>query len=474
MKRKLIISSLLVLVVLVAAFAAARLMVSFRKAPPTRTPSRPATRVLAPPVEPVGDYRVRVVGYGSVQPKVTLDIAPRVGGEIVERSPDFFSGRIVTGPQKPDTPGQLLFRIDPEPYQLAVRNAEEGVALLEAQLKSLQQEAINLTQSRALETQQVQLEKQQLERVQALKQQGAGTQNEIDLARSSVLASQTRLQQITSQLAMIPHRRRELQVQLRTARVRLEQARLDLSWTTFRVPFTGRILQADIDVGEQINPGQSCGSLYGLGEMEIPVSVPAADLPWLGVDLDEADLTGQNKPRAVVEWSESGSDRTLRWTGRVERIEGGLEAQTRTARLVVAVRNDRQEGFGEPDFRPLDRNMYCKVTILGRTVPQAYLLPRSALMGGRDAWVVEEGRLARRTLRVARYTDSQAMLLPDSGLRPGDRVILNYLPKPVIGMKVEPIDADDAPTQEGLARPSTAPATAPAEDRSLSGPAQRR
>lgn len=471
MKREVKVTMILILAVLAAAGGVAALMVSLRKTPPTRQPRRPVTRVLAPAVEIDRDFRVRVVGYGSARPRVQVDIAPRVAGQIVEKSEDFFSGRIVRGPQQDGTTGQRLFRIDPAPFQLAVEDAREGEALLEAQIRKIEQEQANLTASRKLEAEQVQLDKQQLERVQALEQQGAGTQNEIDQARSALLASQTRLQQIKNQLAMLPLRKKELEVQLRAARIRRKQAELDLSYTTVRSPMTGRIIVCELDIGEQVQPGQVCGEMYGLGEMEIPVSVPAADLPWLGIGLDDPDLAEDRKPAALVEWAESGTDRVLRWEGHVERIEGGLEARTRTARLVVRVRNDPQQQSGSDNYRPLDRNMYCKVTILGRSIPKAFLLPRSALLGEREVYLIQDGRLALRRLDVARFTDSLAMILPGGGLKAGDRVILNYLPKPVLGMRIEPIEpADETQVETDLAGSNGKPTTRPAEPASATPP----
>ncbi|MBN1556309.1 MAG: HlyD family efflux transporter periplasmic adaptor subunit [Phycisphaerae bacterium] len=462
MKR--ILVSIVLAAVLLGAAGLGLVAMAKHKPQPRRAPARNrAVRVQAPPVQVIINKRVEIVGYGAAQPRTRLEIAPRVTGQIVYTSDAFRSGRMVRGPSKDDPKGEVLFRIDPEPFQLAVENAREGISLLEAQLASLEQEHKNLQSTYKLLEEMTQLEKQQLERVQSLHKRGVGTINEVDVARAKYLTTRNQLQATQNERQMIPRRKSVLEAQLQAARVKHRQAKLDLEYATYRCPVTGRIIRADAELGEQVQAGQTCGELYGTERMEIPVSIPAGEIRWLDPAALKAcseqnpNPEGGNTIDALVSWSIPGG-RTLEWTGTVERIEAGVQAQTRTAGLIVCVDNTQQDDRRQDDFFQLDMNMYCKVTILGRVIPKAYIIPRGAVQPDGTVWIAQpkkddtsKYRLEKRKIEIARFTDNQAMILPDGGLKQDDRVLPQAPPKAVIGMELD---------VQGTT-PTTTPATAP-------------
>ncbi len=85
--------------------------------------------------------------------------------------------------------------------------------------------------------------------------------------------------------------------------------------------------------------------------------------------------------------------------------------------------------------------MFCKVTVLGKKLPEVYLLPRQAVLPDRSVYMVVEGRLAKQPVTVGRYSGEEAMILPEGGIRSGDRVVINTMATPVIGMTIEAVDS---------------------------------
>lgn len=472
MKR--ILVSLVFILLLLGMVAGGVVVMRNRKPQPRRAPSGVhAIRVVARPLTPRRNFQVEIIGYGAAQPRTRLEIAPRVAGEIIATSDAFRSGRMVQGPTKTKPQGEMLFRIDPEPHRLAVKNAKQGVLLLEAQLASLDQEKANLEATRKLQEKMAQLDKQQLERVQSIRARGVGTDNEVDIAQAKYLTTRNGLQATQNQWKMIPQRRGVLEAELGAAKVKLEQAQLDLDDTTYRAPVTGRVIRAEAELGEHVQVGQVCGELYGTDRMEIPVSISTSDVRWLDPVALKASIEqnpGAQKHaviRAKASWSIPGG-RVLEWNGTVGRIEAGLQAQTRTARLIVCIDNTQQANLNRDDFFQLDLNMYCKVTILGRVAPEAFLLPRNAIQPDGTVYLAEPDtknpdgterfRLTRREVKIVRYTDDQAMILPGGGLQAGDRVITTPLAKPVIGMTINVM------TPKPTTKPTTAPTTKPTPD----------
>ena len=461
-----IINSAGALLVLLLAGMGARYMVLTKPKVPQHPPARTIPTVEAPPIVALKDYEVRIAGFGSVRPKVLVDVTPQVAGEVIEKHPRYFSGEYITQDQE-------LFTIDPTDYELTRDRMRSEIDLLDAKLRGLDVTEANVRQLLAIEEDRLALAQADLGRVQELIARGAVTETELDRVQETLLARQLQIRILANQLEEIPPLRIELEAQRSVSVVQQRQAETDLARTVYRSPFNGRVICCPLEVGERVQAGQQCGTIYATGVMEIPVSLSARDLDWIDRDLltaSDEDVsvdaeTGEPNGDyevilAEVIWPPSSSQ-PMRWYGCVSRIEAGLEAETRTARVVVKVINPSIES-GRP---VLDINMFCEVGILGQTVDEAFLIPRSAVqpIPGETAsdlrtvsvYLIEPsesdddqpaddpesdaepvGRLARRQLTIARYTDGEAMILPGGGLEAGDRVITEYLAKPVLGMAI--------------------------------------
>ncbi|MHC4561172.1 MAG: efflux RND transporter periplasmic adaptor subunit [Planctomycetota bacterium] len=436
------LNTIVALVVLAIAGLLAWWMIVTKPGAPQQEAQPIVPNVLAPSVEPMRDYAVRVVGFGSVRPKVSVDVTPQVSGEIIYKHPAFFSG-------EPVTKGQILFKIDPTDYALARDVARDEIRLLEAKLEGLNVTEANLNQVLKIERDRLELAQRDLARAEELIKRNAASQTEIDRARETVLARQLQIQLLANKLADIPPQRVELEAQKSVNLGRQRQAETDLARTEYRSPFNGRVIDCPLQTGERVQAGQNCGSIYATDTMEIPVPLSTGDLKWLKRSLLTDPDAASAGIEAEVAWQADPSAEPVRWTGRAARLEAGLAAKTRTATVVVEVANP-SAGDNHPT---LDINMFTRVTILGSSLPEAFSLPRRAIQPDGSVYIVTDiapdesgamiGRLGRRPVTVARYTDSEAMILPGDGLEAGDRVAIDYIPKPVLGMQVRPVDRYD-------------------------------
>ncbi len=204
-------------------------------------------------------------------------IAPRVAGYIVE---------VAVQDNQFVRKGDLLFRIDPSSYQLAVdaatvqlRQAREDVAALEAAVKAAeamvrQSEAGVVAAGAEIRQQEAALANARTEsdRARRLAEQQAGsveeaqekaaivleTQAEVETARASLSGAEAAV--ITSK-ANLDRARATLgepgdaNVRILEAKVRLEEAQLSLSWTTMNAPFDGFTTNLDVNEGQFGSPG---------------------------------------------------------------------------------------------------------------------------------------------------------------------------------------------------------------------------
>ena len=444
MKTHVVVSLLLVLLVLSAAGGVVGWLIVSRPEPKQDEPRQAVQTVLAPPVKAERDYRVPVVGYGSARPRVQLRIAPQVAGEVVAKAANFLSGEHVRR-------GQVLCEIDKTDYVLARDSAQRQIDLLGVTLKRLETEQANLEASKEIEQRRLKLATEQLGKARELLSRGAAGENDVDAAEEAMLLRKTQLQAILNQIALIEPQRRQLVAETAVAKVQLAQAETAIARTRITSPVTGRVLSCSVEVGERVAVGQVCGELYGTEIMDVPVPVAAGGLAWLDRPAGAATAPAGGETAATVQWHQPDNGRSVTWQGRVNRIEAGLAAQTRTATVVVEVRNPSPDSGAAL----LDLNMFCKVTILGRTLPVAYVLNRAAILPDKKSvYVVNSDRLQRREVQIARLAGEGALLRPGSGIEEGDRVILGYVPKPVLGMRVRAVDSLTEPATQAAGRPA--------------------
>ena len=90
---------------------------------------------------------------------------------------------------------------------------------------------------------------------------------------------------------------------------------------------------------------------------------------------------------------------------------------------------------------PLVAGLFVRVDIKGRSLPDAAVIPRSALHQNNTVWVVAEGKLHFRKVHVARFQGDNAII--KSGLSDGEEVVISLLKRVSDGMCVRTAPAKE-------------------------------
>jgi RND family efflux transporter MFP subunit len=201
-----------------------------------------------------------------------------------------------------------------------------------------------------------------------------------------------------------------------------------LDRTRIRAPFAGRVAEKEVDIGQYVTTGQKLAVVYATQAAEIIVPLPTEDLAWFDVPgFTNGDDRGAD---AVVQVKIAGE--TKQWPGRIVRSEGKLDQRTRMVNVVVRIDNPYAT---RP---PLAVGLFAKVTIQGRTLDQAALIPRAALRDNDQVWVVDQkNRLIFRAVEVARLDFDGAVVR--NGLKHGERIVVSTLKGVSDGMRVRPV-----------------------------------
>lgn len=184
-----------------------------------------------------------------------IGIAPHVNGPIVELP--IVDNQFVRK-------GDLLFVVDPRPYEAVLAAAEAELAVTDFDISA---------RARAIEAAQAELEKieaqdaydrQYLERIEPLLQREFVTANEVFEARAAAAASEAavrqarqRLDQARADLGQIG----DLNAYRAAAEAAVLDAKLNVEYCFVRAPFDGWVTNLNIAVGEYANQGQQVFAL---------------------------------------------------------------------------------------------------------------------------------------------------------------------------------------------------------------------
>jgi len=180
-----------------------------------------------------------------------VQIAPQVSGQVVE---------VGIHDNERVNKGQLLYRIDPEPFEISLRAAEANLALVEQNLK-VSTEQVRSSQA-TLAKQRTELATSQklggivfdLTREKALSETDSiRARSEIDRATSDLARAQAELESAKQKLGPPG----DANPQLQQARAALAQAKLDMTNTTVLAPADGMITNLRLSRGQYANRGQA-------------------------------------------------------------------------------------------------------------------------------------------------------------------------------------------------------------------------
>jgi len=344
------------------------------------------------------DYRVRVQATGIVQPEREAVTAPQVGGRVVELGENFVPGGFVRA-------GELLLRIDPADYELALRRAEATVRRAEVQLAT----TIGKAEVARLEWEQF----------------SAADENAA----------------LPSPLALYQPQLDEAEAELAAAKADLATARLNLERTALYAPFNARVRERQVAIGQFVPPGGQVARLTGTDTAEVVVPVPLRDLPWLSIPgpgraetdkgTDLKSVPDHEGSPAMLTVTIDGRD--YRHRGRVLRTLGEVESHGRMVQVVVGI--DDPYGLSTPAAIELLPGLFAKIEIAGRQLRQIFILPRRALREGDTVWLADADlRLVVRPVTVARR--EREVVLIEQGLTPGELVVLTDLVGAAPGMRL--------------------------------------
>lgn len=398
-----------------------------------------AVRVIIAKTQPVAPL---ASGFGLVRPARTYEAITQVGGIADYVNPMLQKGAILPA-------GEVLLRLSPVDFNLAIAQARANIRAAEARLAELTVSAANQTSALVIEQKALALKARELERAESLFAGGTVAQSTRDNARSAHLAQQQKVQSVESSLALMPTQR-EVQIeQIAVYQATLETATLNLERTELTLPFAGRVASTSVEVGQFVRAGQTAALLDGVQAAEVEAQMTVADM---GKVLQIASPTGQfpafdpSKVTKVLRNLGLKSrvrlrfgDQVVDWPATLDRISDTIDPKTGT--LGVIVRVDTAYSGATPGERPpLTKGMFVQVSLSAPPI-NGIVIPRNALRDGHVLLADADDRL--QLIAINPHLLQGETTLITEGLEPGMRVVVSAVSPMVPGLLLSPVTDRD-------------------------------
>jgi multidrug resistance efflux pump len=199
------------------------------------------------------------------------------------------------------TAGQVLFRIDPQPYEIAVAEAEARLERI-GQTLGASTQAVESAQARLVKAQaDRQNVRAQAERARTLVERGVYARAKIDEANAALGVSDAT---VTGAEADLAKAREELgpqgndNPQFKEALAALERARLNLLHTTVLAPSDGVVTNLQLGVGQVVGTGQAALTFIDAGTIWVAAAYKENSLEHVAPG-DEAEVVLDSLPGTV-------------------------------------------------------------------------------------------------------------------------------------------------------------------------------
>lgn len=320
---------------------------------------------------------------GRVAPHLIAEVRPQVGGIVQQRL--FTEGGDVKA-------GQVLYQIDPATYRATFASARAALSRAEA----------NLAPARLRE-----------ERFRDLVKIKAVSQQEFDDAHAALL---------------------QAEAEVESAKAALENARINLDYTSVKAPISGRIGRSTVTTGALVTASQEAAlaTIQQLDPVYVDVTQSTADLLRLRQSLASGLLKNGGATQAQVSLLlEDGT--SYAQSGTLKFSEVTVDQSTGS----VTLRNL----FPNPDLLLLP-GMFVRAVLEEGVNEQAILVPQRGVTrnqaGNAMVMVVgSEEKVEPRLIKVARTVGEQWLV--SEGLKAGDRVILEGIQKARPGTVVKAV-----------------------------------
>jgi multidrug efflux pump subunit AcrA (membrane-fusion protein) len=330
------------------------------------------------------DYTVTLSTSGIVRAGTQTNLVAEVSGRITNLSDKFQEGSYFDQ-------GETLLTIDQANYKNSLAIVSSDVEANRAVLAQIKEEEKSSKRSYQLAKKNLALGKKEVNRLRRLLAKKVIARSILDVEQQKTNQLQQKLEDLQGRINTFKSRKQATAAKINATLARVNQERLNLSRTTIKSPYSGRIFQKNVDVGQFVGTGTVLGKIYSTNyvEIDLPLSLKRYELLGLPEAFKNKSINAQSFPEA--RFTNPNSIEKNEWKGRVVRTSAALDANSR--QITVIARIDNPFDAGETVSSPLRIGQYIEAHIKGKTFNNVYVLPSVAVRQNKEILLLSDGKI---------------------------------------------------------------------------------
>jgi RND family efflux transporter MFP subunit len=359
---------------------------------------------------------------GTLDGLVNADIKSQVSGYLIRQA--YTEGTFVKE-------GQLLFQIDPRPFQATLEQAQAQLAQAQGQLEQARAQLSQAIAQVAVAEANQRRTQLDVDRYKPLAAQEAITQQDLDNATQNNMAAQAQLNAVRAQVETAKAQITAMTAAVQSAKAAIDTAQINLGFTRLTSPIDGIPGIAQQQVGDLVSPAS--GAITTVSTLDpIKVYFTASEQEYLDFSRRFPTAEKRQAQLRTIEMELILAD-GVAYPHKGRFFFANRQVDVRTGAIRVAAL------FPNPgnSLRP---GQYGRVRAATQTQRGALLVPQQAiidLQGTRQVAIVEEGNKVRiQPVKVGETFGGDWII--QEGIKPGERVVVEGLQKLRQGMQVDP------------------------------------
>lgn len=362
---------------------------------------------------------------GRLEPVEFVEVRARVSGYL--QSIHFDEGQMVNE-------GDLLFIIDPRPFEATLSEAKAQLRQAESQLsQSKAQMAEALAQQKQANAQ-LDLAQLRVARARTLRERNAVAQDELDQRETDIVQSQADVASAEASIGLAEASMDTANAAIEAANAGIATAQLDLNYTRVYAPVTGRISREYVTEGNLISGGAATSTLL--------TTITSVEPIYCAFDVNEAQalkyirLAQQGKRKSSREAKNPvylglSDEKLFPHYGHMEFVDNRFDTDTASMRVRCIFRNEDHV---------LVPGMFGRVRLPGSAAYEAVLIPDSAIgtdQSSQFVYIVVDNKIERRAVVPGPLVDGLRIIR--EGLKGDEQLVIEglLLARPAMEVQVQ-------------------------------------
>ncbi|MEE9326263.1 MAG: HlyD family efflux transporter periplasmic adaptor subunit [Cocleimonas sp.] len=372
------------------------------------------------------DYSVNLKASGIVRAGTQTNLVSEVSGRIIKISDVFNEGSYFNK-------NQTLLTIDASDYKNALAITASDIAGSKALLDQLKVEESSTKRSYTLAKNNLGLGKVEVSRKSNLWKKKLIARSVLDAEKQKLIQLQQRVEDSLGKLNAFTSRKLAIESKISATRARQNQENLNISRTMIKTPYSGRVLQKNVDIGQFVTKGTGLGIVYATDYVyvDLPLSLNQYELLGIPETFQNKSTSTKNLPK--VTFNSTNSRLQSSWQGQIVRTSAALDSESRQIKVIARINNPFVAKAGVS--APVRIGQYLDANIKGKTFRNVYVLPAGAVRQNKEIMLLKNGKVHIVPVDVLVNTSKQTIIKPKENIE-GESLITTSLNQATQDMKV--------------------------------------